>query len=72
MDHYVNTAYDVTRQLFGTTSGVPWWAWLFVLVGVFWKFLIPERETAADRDHALAEALLADAPGGKKSKKSKK
>jgi hypothetical protein len=75
MDQYINSAVDVTSQLFGPDSGVPWWAWLFVLVAVFWKVMIPERQTAADRDNAMAESLLAEAgagAGGKKGKKAKK
>ena len=68
----MNTAYDVTTQLFGAGSGIPWWAWVFVLVAVFWKILIPEQQTARqaadERDAAMLSELLG-ADGKKKGKK---
>jgi hypothetical protein len=70
MDQFVNTAYDVTSQLFGPDSDIPWWAWGLVLVVLFWKVLLPERKTAADRDAALVAAMASD-DGGKKGKKKK-
>jgi hypothetical protein len=73
MDQYLNTAYDVTKQLFGPESGIPWWAWGLVLVALFWKVLLPERRTAADRDAAMLAAMAGDGDGdGKKGKKKKK
>lgn len=74
MDQYVDTAYNVTSQLFGPDSGIPWWAWGLVLVALFWKVLLPERKTAADRDAALVAAMTTDGDGkkGKKGKKPKK
>ena len=71
LDQFVNTAYDLTIQLFGPESGIPWWAWGLVLVVVFWKMFLPERKTAADRDAALVAALAAG-DDGKKGKKAKK
>jgi hypothetical protein len=72
MDQYIDSAYDVTTQLFGPESGIPWWAWGLVLVALFWKVLLPARKTAADRDAALVAAMTGDADGGKKGKKKKK
>jgi hypothetical protein len=72
MDQYLDTAYNVTSQLFGPDSDIPWWAWGLVLVALFWKVLLPERKTAADRDAAMVAALAAGDSGGKKDKKSKK
>ncbi|HEY0535391.1 MAG TPA: hypothetical protein VGD29_27705 [Actinoplanes sp.] len=71
MDQFVNTAYDVSSQLFGPDSGIPWWAWGLVLVGLFWKVLLPERKTADDRDAAMVAAMTGNGDG-KKDKKQKK
>jgi len=71
MDQYFNTAYDVTTQLFGPESGIPWWAWAFVLVAVFFKVLVPQtstaREATEERDAMMLDEFLGD--GGKKGKK---
>jgi hypothetical protein len=71
MDQYLNSAYDVTTQLFGPDSGIPWWAWVFVLVAVFFKVLVPEPKTARDatedRDAMLLAELMSE--DGKKGKK---
>jgi len=32
MDQIMDDAYTVTSNLFGPESGIPWWAWLFVVV----------------------------------------
>jgi hypothetical protein len=79
MDHYIDTAYDVTTQLFGPDSGIPWWSWIVVFVALFWKVLIPERKTAREVAEARDSAMLTDIFGGKdgneagkKGKKSKK
>jgi hypothetical protein len=72
MDHLLDNAYTVTSSLFGPESGIPWWAWMFVLVAVFWKVLIPEQKTAAQRTAERDEQMLAElfaAEGGKKGKK---
>jgi hypothetical protein len=75
MDHYINTAYDVTTQIFGPDSGIPGWAWLFVLVALFWKILIPEPKTARqssdERDAEMLGELFGDGKKGKKDKKKK-
>jgi hypothetical protein len=68
MDQFVNTAYDVTSQLFGSDSGIPWWAWALVLVALMWKMLLPERKTAEDRDAAMVAAMTGDGKKGKKKK----
>jgi hypothetical protein len=72
MDQYMDSAYDVTGQLFGPDSGIPSWAWLFVVVALFWKVVVPQtksvRELADDRD---AE-MLAQLEGNEKGKKNKK
>jgi hypothetical protein len=81
MDRWIDAAHDVTTQLFGPDSGIPWWSWIFVLVAVFWKVLIPERKTAREIAEARDSAMLTDIYGsklgndagkGKKKKKSKK
>jgi hypothetical protein len=81
MYHYIDTAYDVTTQLFGPDSGIPWWSWIVVFVALFWKVLIPERKTAREIAEARDSAMLSDIFGGKdgneagkkgKKKKSKK
>jgi hypothetical protein len=72
MDQYMDSASDVTGQLFGPDSGIPSWAWLFVLIALFWKVVVPQtksvRELADDRD---AE-MLAQLDGDNKDKKSNK
>ena len=74
MDHFITTASTVTAQLFGPDSGVPGWAWILVLVALFWKVLIPEpktvRELGAERDDLMVSAMFEDA-NGKKGKKKK-
>jgi hypothetical protein len=70
MEQYLNTAYDVTTQLFGPESGIPWWAWGFVVLALFWKVAIGNpksvREVAEDRQNAMLDELTG---GGKKGKK---
>jgi hypothetical protein len=70
----MNTAYDVTTQLFGPDSGIPWWAWVFVLLAVFFKVLVPltstAREATEERDAMMLDEFLGD--GGTKGKKGKK
>jgi len=72
MSQYLDTAYNVTSQLFGPESGIPWWAWMFVLVAMMWKVLVPEpktaRQHAEDRERMILAELTGDG-GGKKSKK---
>jgi hypothetical protein len=78
MNQIVSDAYDVTSQLFGPESGVPWWAWIFVLVALFWKLVIREpktaKETAEERDRAMLTEIFESGAGkkGKKAKKGKK
>jgi hypothetical protein len=77
MAKYLDTAYTVTNQLFGPESAIPWWAWIAVLIAVFWKVLVPERQTAREaadgRDTAMLSALFEGEDGaGKKGKKKKK
>ena len=76
MDQIIDDAYTVTSQLFGPESGVPWWAWLFVVLAFFWKLAVPERKTAAEaaaeRDEVMLGSLLDGDNGGKKGKKGKK
>ena len=70
MDQYFTTAYDVTTQLFGSASGIPWWAWLFVVLTVFWKVVVPTPKTVEDRDEAMLDDLFGEGRG-KKGKKKK-
>ena len=76
MNQIVDTAYGVSSQVFGPDSGIPWWAWVFVLVALFWKVAVPEpktaRQTAEERDQALIAELSAGDGGKKKGKKGKK
>ncbi|GIF01482.1 hypothetical protein [Paractinoplanes rishiriensis] len=76
MNEIADTAYNVTSQIFGPESGVPWWAWMFVLVAMFWKVAVSEpktaQEAAEDRDRALIAEIADGNGGGKKGKKGKK
>ncbi|GAA2648823.1 hypothetical protein [Paractinoplanes durhamensis] len=75
MDQILDKAYTVTSNLFGPESGIPWWAWMAVLIAVFWKVLIPEQKTAQQRAAERDEQMLAElfaGEGGKKGKKKKK
>jgi hypothetical protein len=70
MDQYLQTAYDVTSGLFGPESGVPWWAWMAVIVALFWKVAVKEpkngREAAAERDDLMLAQMFNDDSGKKK------
>jgi hypothetical protein len=76
MDQIVDDAYTVTSNLFGPASGIPWWAWLFVVAAVMFKFLVPEpktvRDIADERDQMMLDELLGGDQGGKKGKKKDK
>ncbi|WP_433373827.1 hypothetical protein ACQPZX_02660 [Actinoplanes sp. CA-142083] len=76
MDQIMDNAYTVTSNLFGPESGIPWWAWLFVIAAIMFKFLVPEpktvRDIADERDQMLLNELLGGGEGGKKGKKDKK
>lgn len=72
MDQYIDTAYNVTTTLFGPNSGIPWWAWIAVIVALFWKVLVPEPKTTADRDELMLSELTEGMDGGKKKGKKKK
>jgi hypothetical protein len=71
MDQYIDTAYKVTSALFGPNSGIPWWAWIAVIVALFWKVLVPEPKTTADRDELMIAELTQGTNGGKKKGKKK-
>jgi hypothetical protein len=70
MDQYIDTAYNVTSQLFGAGSGIPWWGWALVVVAITWKLVVKEPKTAEDRDAAMVAALTGG--DGKPDKKKKK
>ncbi|MFC7274183.1 hypothetical protein ACFQS1_09350 [Paractinoplanes rhizophilus] len=76
MDQIMDNAYAVTSNVFGPESGIPWWAWLFVVAAIMFKMLVPEpttaRDRAAERDQMMLDELLGGGPGGKKGKKDKK
>ena len=72
MDRYLDSAADVVAQLFGPDSGIPPWAWLFVVLALFWKVAVPEPRTAEDRDETMLSAMFDGADGKKGKKKSKK
>ncbi|GID33339.1 hypothetical protein [Paractinoplanes brasiliensis] len=73
MEQYLDTASAVTDALFGPESGIPWWAWLVVIVAVFWKVAVREpknaREAAGERDSVMLGAMFGDDKKGKKKKK---
>jgi hypothetical protein len=69
MNQIVSDAYNVTSQLFGPDSGIPGWAWILVLVVLFWKIVIPEPKSAKERAEDLDRAVLAEIFDGKKRKK---
>jgi hypothetical protein len=71
MDQIMNNAYELTTQLFGSDSEIPWWAWLLVVAAIVWKMVIPERQTAGDRDAALVAAVAGDGDTKRKKKKKK-
>jgi len=73
MDHYLDAAVNVVNALFGPHSGIPWWGWMFVLVALFWKVLLPEPATTVDRDEQMISQLTggSDGSGKKKGKKKK-
>jgi hypothetical protein len=68
----VGKAYDVTSQLFGSESGVPWWGWAFVVVALFWKVAVREPKTARESAEERDRALIAEINGGDGKKKGKK
>jgi hypothetical protein len=74
-DDVLETASDVTAALFGPESGIPWWAWVFVVLAMFWKVIVPEprtaQETREDRDRALIAEISGGGNGKKKGKKKK-
>lgn len=67
----MDSAYDVTAQMFGPDSNIPPWAWAFVLIALLCAVVMPQsksvRELADDRD---AE-MLASLDGDEKGKKDK-
>lgn len=69
----MDSAYDVSAQLFGPDSGIPSWAWIFVLIALFWKVVIPQpkcgRELADERDAAMLAEAMGDTGKDKKGKK---
>jgi hypothetical protein len=75
MNQIVDNAYTATSNLFGPESGIPWWAWLFVVAAIVFKMLVPKtaREIADDRDQMMLQELLGGGGGGgKQSKKQDK
>jgi hypothetical protein len=76
MDQIVDNAYTVTSNLFGPESGIPWWAWAFVVAAIMFKVLVGSpktaREVADDRDQMMLDELLGGGDGKKSKKKDKK
>lgn len=76
MNQMVDNAYTVTSNLFGPESGIPWWAWLFVVAAIMFKLMVPapktNRDIADERDQMMLNELLGGGGGGKKSKKTDK
>ena len=67
----MNSAYDVTSQLFGPESGIPWWAWVVVAAAIFWKIAVREPKTADEQAHERDEVMLNSMFAGDKDKKGK-
>jgi hypothetical protein len=65
----MDSAYDVTAQMFGPDSNIPPWAWAFVLITLLWKVVMPQtksvRELADDRDAEMLASLDGDKKGEK-------
>ncbi|GAA0513370.1 hypothetical protein Ade02nite_89460 [Paractinoplanes deccanensis] len=72
MEQFINDASDVTSQLFGPESGIPWWAWVVVVAAVFWKVAVREPKTADELAHERDEVMLGEMFEGSKGKKGKK
>jgi hypothetical protein len=76
MEQIVDDAYNVTSNLFGPESGIPWWAWLFVVAAIMFKIMVGEpktaREVADERDEMMLNELLGGTDGKKAKKKGKK
>ncbi|WP_433300268.1 hypothetical protein ACQP2F_02610 [Actinoplanes sp. CA-030573] len=77
MNQIVDDAYTVTSNLFGPESGIPWWAWVFVVAAIMFKMLFGDpktaREVADERDQMMLGELIGDGgKNGKKGNKSKK
>jgi hypothetical protein len=76
MEQIVDDAYNVTSNLFGPESGIPWWAWLFVVAAIMFKIMVGEpktaREVADERDEMMLNELLGGTDGKKAKKKDKK
>ena len=69
MDQYMNTAYEVSGSLFGPGSRIPWWAWMVVIVAVFWKVAVREPRNARQDSSERDDVMLAQMFGGSKGKK---
>jgi hypothetical protein len=76
MTDALDKASEVTSVIFGPESEIPWWAWAFVVLAMFWKVAVQEpktaQETREDRDRALIAEISAGDGGKKKGKKGKK
>jgi hypothetical protein len=60
MDAAVDDAYQVVETLFGSESGIPWWAWMAPIILLFGRLLYPvffpeAAAAAAETDRRLAE-----------------
>jgi hypothetical protein len=65
----MDSAYDVTAQMFGPDSNIPPWAWAFVLIALLWKVVMPQIKSVrelADRDAEMRASLDDDKKGKNK------
>ncbi|OJF10340.1 hypothetical protein [Couchioplanes caeruleus] len=50
MEAYLDPAYEWTSLLVGPEAVVPWWAWVALLVMIFWSLLAPGLAAARKRE----------------------
>ncbi|WIM98011.1 hypothetical protein ACTOB_001580 [Actinoplanes oblitus] len=82
MESAADDAYQMVEALFGSESGIPWWAWLAPIILLFGRLLYPvffpqTAASEAETDRRLAEFRRerqgkGKAKGNKKGKKGKK
>lgn len=45
MARIMEVASELTTELFGPRSPIPWWVWPALLIMIFWGLLVPDRES---------------------------
>jgi hypothetical protein len=72
MNQILDNAYTVTSNLFGSESGIPWWAWFAVIGAIMFKIMVGDPKTAQDIADERDEMMLDEITGGGDGKKGKK